>query len=220
MNNPNANFHMSFYNSGSGLDQFQSIQLNNAGVEADRAGRHDEAIKLFNEAIAIKTRLHGATSVHVCISLSGLADAYLNKAKKESNQEKRAEALAAARSECERMLRIAMDIGSREQQRIGTEILQDISKLDQKGAPDKKTFKKTLSDERSRLSTAHTGAGSTVVTASVEPPTRRCYNATCPGGFDPANLKQCGRCRRVLYCSRECQQGAWQEHKITCQPRQ
>jgi ankyrin repeat protein len=30
------------------------------------------------------------------------------------------------------------------------------------------------------------------------------------------NVKKCGRCRRVLYCSRECQQRHWHQHKSAC----
>ena len=33
----------------------------------------------------------------------------------------------------------------------------------------------------------------------------------------PGATLRCSRCKSVAYCSRECQKGAWKEHKATCQ---
>lgn len=33
------------------------------------------------------------------------------------------------------------------------------------------------------------------------------------------NLDKCGRCRKALYCSRECQISHWKDHKLDCNPK-
>jgi hypothetical protein len=46
-----------------------------------------------------------------------------------------------------------------------------------------------------------------------------CYNVNCPLPDHKAIrsfTKCCSRCRRVNYCSRECQEDNWQSHKIFC----
>ena len=35
---------------------------------------------------------------------------------------------------------------------------------------------------------------------------------------DDKNLLQCSRCKKVRYCSRECQKLDWKNHKVTCLP--
>jgi hypothetical protein len=75
----------------------------------------------------MKVATHGEVSVHVCISLSGLADAYLGWSKTDPTK------LPLARAEAERMLSIATKINSAEQIRIAKEILADIVKAE--GAP-------------------------------------------------------------------------------------
>jgi hypothetical protein len=41
---------------------------------------------------------------------------------------------------------------------------------------------------------------------------KRC--AVC--GIPLADVKQCGGCRKVAYCSRECQRKHWPQHKEEC----
>jgi hypothetical protein len=31
-------------------------------------------------------------------------------------------------------------------------------------------------------------------------------------------LKTCGKCKRVAYCSKECQKEDWKDHKKNCRP--
>ena len=49
------------------------------------------------------------------------------------------------------------------------------------------------------------------------PPRKRCANCgvTSGGGV---KLKKCGGCRRVRYCSAECQAAQWEQHKLVCAP--
>jgi len=44
-----------------------------------------------------------------------------------------------------------------------------------------------------------------------------CDNEACPSPPD-ASRKFCARCRRVSYCSPECQAAAWKRHKLECAP--
>lgn len=43
------------------------------------------------------------------------------------------------------------------------------------------------------------------------------YNTTsCQKCGKTINLKMCGRCHKVFYCSVECQRSDWKHHKINC----
>lgn len=44
----------------------------------------------------------------------------------------------------------------------------------------------------------------------------RCENVTCSKAGTKQELKQCGDCRAVYYCSRECQVQDWKVHKLVC----
>ena len=46
------------------------------------------------------------------------------------------------------------------------------------------------------------------------PPSRRCWN--CSKSSDDKQLKRCGRCKSVSYCSVECQRADWPGHKSSC----
>ncbi|KAF9021930.1 hypothetical protein BDZ89DRAFT_1071071 [Hymenopellis radicata] len=43
-----------------------------------------------------------------------------------------------------------------------------------------------------------------------------CVNPPCRNEFDAATWQRCTACRRVLYCSAECQQADWGHHKKIC----
>ncbi|EFX04015.1 mynd domain containing protein [Grosmannia clavigera kw1407] len=45
---------------------------------------------------------------------------------------------------------------------------------------------------------------------------QQCGNSSCTKGAASAALKACSRCRKVGYCSRECQTVAWTTHKTSC----
>ena len=94
----------------------EGVHLNNTGHAAFKKGDYDTAIRNYLNAIEIKLRAYGEKSLHICITLSGLSDAYFKKGD-----------ILNAKMECERMLRIATTINNSEQVRIAKEILKDIS---------------------------------------------------------------------------------------------
>lgn len=92
------------------------VDLNNEAVCLDKDGFHEKAIEKFLQALSIKIRAHGESSVHICISLSGLADAY----RKIGDYDN-------ALSQATRMMKIAQEINSPEQKRIAGLILSDVN---------------------------------------------------------------------------------------------
>ncbi len=100
-------------------ENFQKgIDFNNTGYILDSRGQYGLAIAAFQKAIQVKIITFGEESVHVCVSLSGLADAYLhNKQYKE------------AYMTANKMLTIGLKIESEEQVKIAREILSDLSKV-------------------------------------------------------------------------------------------
>ena len=99
----------------------KSIDLNNDGYQASNRGDHKLALEKYKAALAIKEKLYGPVSLHLCISLSGLADAYLS-----------LNDLANSKREANRMLFIAESIQNSEQIRIAKEILRDVEKAEKK----------------------------------------------------------------------------------------
>ncbi len=99
------------------LDFLEGVELNNKAHQLDCGGHYREAIEIFKKAIELKTSTFGEDSMHVCISLSGLADSYLH-----NKQYKDAAVIA------NKMLRIALKIANREQIRIAREILADVNR--------------------------------------------------------------------------------------------
>ncbi len=93
------------------------ITLNNEAYWLFSEGNFEKAIEKYLKAIQIKMRAYGEDSVHLCISLSGLADAYLKLGH-----------LDNAHREATRMMAIARKIACKEQTRIALEILVDIAK--------------------------------------------------------------------------------------------
>jgi hypothetical protein len=201
--------------------QFRAAALlNNQGVELTKLGRYAEAEEVFLKSINLKLGLFGEKSVTTCISVSGLADNYLFWARKQGGTAK-AEKLRLARREAERMMWIAREIRSAEQERVAREILSEIAALD--GLPAERVdIELNARAEGSVYSTSHRPVGgSASFTVSVEPPTRRCYNPSCPlrgAGAAAAELSHCSRCRKVMYCGKECQRAHWSEHKRYCVP--
>jgi tetratricopeptide (TPR) repeat protein len=183
----------------------EGVDLNNQACQLQNMGRYQEAIALFKRALEIKKEAHGLYSVNYCISLSGLADCLMYSGD-----------LDGAYAKARLMLDIATEIQSAEQGRIAKEILKDISV---------KTKKPLLPDEKqgplsksSKKSTAHqTGDGSHIW---IEPPVKRCHNFSNPAQMcsNVENLKQCGRCKTVYYCSRECQLVSpnFEQAHVTC----
>jgi len=50
-------------------------------------------------------------------------------------------------------------------------------------------------------------------------PERNCEYPACPkrsSGYEGRKMKVCARCKRVRYCSKECQTTDWREHKQGC----
>ncbi len=94
----------------------EGITLSNAAYMCNRSGNYSGAVENYLQAIQIKLRAYGENSVQLCISLSGLADAYLNLGD-----------LLNAHMQATRMMNIAKQVNSREQMRIAVEILQDIA---------------------------------------------------------------------------------------------
>jgi tetratricopeptide (TPR) repeat protein len=97
---------------------FRGIEINNAAYVALSKGDAKKAIELYKEAVQIKVDTFGPDHYNLCISLGGLADAYLS-LKDYTN----------ARIEAERMKRIAQLNDSAEQLRISNAIIRDINKV-------------------------------------------------------------------------------------------
>ena len=52
-------------------DMDKSIDLNNAAYQAFERGDYKTSLTKYQQAIELKTKIHGKESLHVCISLSG-----------------------------------------------------------------------------------------------------------------------------------------------------
>ncbi len=182
----------------------RGVELNNLAHELQKAGRFDESEKSFLESLAIKLRAYPEDSVHICITLSGLADTMLEWAKATKNKQR----LCQAREYAKRMRAIAIRIKSPEQRRIADEIIGDIDKAEGGTRPERDISADTDSPA------IIVGGGS----ITIEAPTARCAYTTCSatrsGGVD---LQLCGRCKRTYYCSRVCQAADWPTHKTSCQ---
>ena len=95
----------------------EGVDLNNAAYMASNNGDHATAVEKYRKAIDIKLKAYGEDSIHVCISLSGLSDAYLALGDK-----------ANAMKEAKRMMVIAKKLNNAEQVRIAREIMTDVLK--------------------------------------------------------------------------------------------
>ena len=107
---------------GSILNFDEAVQLNNKGHALVKT-QPDQALSYLNRSVGIKERLHGLNSVHCCITISGIADAYLYKYRntKDIND------LNLSQQYVEQLYSTSISINSREQQRIAREILMNIA---------------------------------------------------------------------------------------------
>lgn len=53
------------------VDINKSISLNNDAYQAFERGDYKTSLTKYQQAIELKTKIHGKNSLHVCISLSG-----------------------------------------------------------------------------------------------------------------------------------------------------
>jgi hypothetical protein len=181
----------------------RGVELGNRGNELRLAGRFEESEQAYAQSLAIKQKAFPEDSVHICITLSGLADTLYEWAKATKSPER----LRQARLYAERMLAIATRIKSPEQRRVANEIIADITKEEGKGRPERDIPADT--DTPAVI----IGGGS----ISVEPPTARCGYMPCSATrSDGVDLKLCARCKRVYYCGRPCQTEDWAQHKKVC----
>jgi hypothetical protein len=97
------------------LQILEAIELNNQGTILDESGHYLQAINVFKQAVALKKSIFGENSVHVCISLCGLTDAYLH------NKD-----FSKAHNAARKMLKIALVIQSEEQLRVARELLEEL----------------------------------------------------------------------------------------------
>ena len=58
-------------NKASFVDINKSISLNNDAYQAFEKGDYKTSLTKHQQAIELKTKIHGKNSLHVCISLSG-----------------------------------------------------------------------------------------------------------------------------------------------------
>ena len=182
----------------------QGVEFGNRAGELRNAGRFDESEKLYNQSLAIKLRAYPEDSVHICITLSGLADTMLEWAKATKSFAR----LSQARAYAERMRSIAIRIKSPDQRRIADEIIGDITREEGGAQPVRDTAADTDSP-------AVIIGGSSI---TIEAPTARCALMSCSANRgEGADLQLCGRCKRVYYCGRSCQTADWAEHKSRCQ---
>lgn len=170
----------------------RGVELNNQGAASARREDFALAESQFLESLAIKQRAYPEESVHICITLSGLADLFLSWAQKTvaSDSARGATLLKQARAYGERMQAAATHIRDPQQIRVARDILADISKAE--------------AVER----TPHGPAADS-------PPTHRCHNDACTTA-PPLDLSMCARCERVYYCCKGCQKANWAVHKRSC----
>jgi hypothetical protein len=187
-----------------GGPNMDAIALNNKGVQLLNAEDFAGALGAFEACLRIKRAAYPPPSIHVCLSLSGLADAHLGLAAGAKGTDAGRRALAAARGAAEEHLALATALKSPEQQRIAREVLADVAKAEGGARPPRDPAADSLQP------TVFTSGGGTVTS---EPPTRRCFADACAATED---LKVCTRCERVYYCSVACQRASWPEHKPLC----
>lgn len=94
------------------------IDYNNQAYMLQEKGNYAEAIRLYKKALEVKEKTVGPNDFRLCISLSGLADAYLSMKDYDN-----------AMIEAQRMKRIAESNKRSDQISIANEIIRDINKV-------------------------------------------------------------------------------------------
>ena len=112
------NLHLENANLINEADYGQSIDMNNEAYFTFKKGDYTTSLDIYKKAVELKVKTHGENSVHVCISLSGVAECYLKLGEK-----------AMAMRESKRLLKIAQAIKDTNQERIAREIITDILKI-------------------------------------------------------------------------------------------
>ena len=54
----------------------------------------------------------------------------------------------------------------------------------------------------------------TLDSSTIAIPSNNCNNMNCICGLP--NQRYCGKCKREMYCSRNCQKKDWKKHKRNC----
>ncbi|KAG6360151.1 hypothetical protein INS49_011207 [Diaporthe citri] len=175
-------------------EAMEAIQKNNSAIVAKRAGRYDEAIRLHSEAVQVKVRLHGERSVHAAISFNNLGETYLAAGKLDEAAAAFAKALAVRDDKAFG----GMELGPRNDAAASRDNMARV--LEARGDfPGARELRLKGADK------GHTMCG--------------CENCVSPGGamLSRAQLKACGACRSVFYCSPVCQKRDWtRRHKPLC----
>ena len=172
------------------------------------AGDRGGALRSHEAALALKLTLYPEASVHVCISLSGVADAFLSLA-----EEGDVSALAAAEATAQRYAAAAKALGDADQRRIAHEILADIAAERRKaGLPElprgTPMEAPPRAEDRGVLSAASDTPGGRSASFGV--------GTRCSSGCGLAASKKCSGCGTARYCSADCQKQHWPLHKRAC----
>ncbi|KAG8170058.1 hypothetical protein KVR01_000803 [Diaporthe batatas] len=187
-----------FYSGTDMSDGLAAIEKNNAANIAKQAGRYDEAVRLHVEAVRLKVRLYGADSVDAAFSYNMLGDALLAAGK----LDKAAEALEFALKVRDDVAFGGMGLGPRIDAAASRDNMARV--LEAKGDfPAARELRLKGADK------GHVICG--------------CLKCVTPGGalLSRAQLKACGACRSVFYCSTACQKRDWKErHKPLCKKHQ
>lgn len=213
------------------LAMSRGVGLNQEGLALSKKGKFAEAEAAFQESLAIKRKAYAEDSVHICITLSNQIDAQLSWARAVLTGASPAprgrsggDILATATQGVKHYLGIARRIGSVEQERIALEIQRDIEATRVEfglpaASPVPGDSEGVDTEGHTSIVTAGAGGKAAGTTLSVEPPTRRCYGPLCrTPTATTTGLLACGRCRRVYYCSPDCQKAHWKVHKPSCIP--
>ena len=175
------------------------VDTSNLGQYFFTIGDYEWALKANKVALSMKEYMYGMRTINSCISLSGIADAYL----KLKDFDK---AMETAKS----MEAIAKEINSIEQLKISREIIVDINNCI--GV----TNLKRTRDQKEEMK-GHNGKflrSSELNCIDIEYPSKACSNFLCETNSN--DLKSCAKCKRVKYCTKECQKTHWKHHKPNC----